>query len=148
MAKILILNGPNLNLLGSREPTVYGLESLDSINKKLIQEGEKLGHQIICFQSNSENELIDQIQQGLAKPIDFILFNPAAYTHYSIALRDALLAVKIPFIEVHLTNIHKREAFRHVSYFSDIAIGVITGFGGNGYLLALKAAHHYLKETE
>ncbi len=148
MAKILIIHGPNLNLLGSREPTVYGSKTLDSINNCLVQEGKKLGHQLFCFQSNSEQELIEKIQQAPSDQIAFIIINPAAFTHYSIALRDALLAVGVPFIEVHLSNIFKREPFRHHSYFSDIALGVISGFGDRSYLLALEEAHHYLSATE
>jgi 3-dehydroquinate dehydratase-2 len=148
MAKILIIHGPNLNLLGSREPDVYGSKTLDSINKSLVQEGKKLEHQLFCFQSNSEQQLIEKIQQAPNDEIAFIIINPAAFTHYSIALRDALLAVAVPFIEVHLSNIFKREPFRHHSYFSDIALGVISGFGDRSYLLALEEAHHYLLATE
>lgn len=148
MAKILILHGPNLNLLGTREPDHYGSKSLDSINQGLVEEGAKLGHDVSCFQSNSEDELIDQIQKAAQRQIAFIIINPAAFTHYSIALRDALLAVNIPCIEVHLSNIYKREPFRHISYFSDIAVGVISGLGDRGYNFALDAAHHYLQKTE
>lgn len=148
MAKILIINGPNLNLLGSREPEIYGSSSLDDINKRLAQEAQQFGHELSCFQSNNEGELINKIQNAPSEHIAFIIFNPAAYTHYSIALRDALLAVDLPFIEVHLSNIYNRESFRHISLFSDIALGSITGLGRHGYRLALDAAHHYLLETE
>jgi len=144
MAKILILHGPNLNMLGTREPAVYGNDRLEDINNHLIQQGMSLNHTITCFQSNAEHELIDRIQQSLHEKTDFILINPAALTHTSIALRDALLAVAIPFIEVHLSNVHARESFRQHSFFSDIAVGVISGFGANGYRLALLAAHDYL----
>lgn len=146
MAKILILNGPNLNLLGSRETNLYGQKTLDSINKQLFQEGQKLGYQLITFQSNSEHALIEKIHSAATEKVVFIIINPAAFTHYSIALRDALLAVQIPFIEVHLSNIFQREPFRHRSYFSDIAKGVISGFGDLSYSLALNAAHQYLLE--
>lgn len=145
MAKILVLHGPNLNLLGTREPQHYGHERLEDINKCLIGQGMELGHSVICFQSNAEHQLIDRIQQALHEKIDFILVNPAAFTHTSIALRDALLAVAIPFIEVHLSNVHARESFRHHSYFSDIAVGTINGFGATSYKLALLAANNHLK---
>lgn len=148
MANILILHGPNLNLLGMREPKLYGSKNLSAINECLTQHGQKLGHEVSTFQSNSEQELIDKIHQAPKESIAFIIINPAAFTHTSIALRDALLAVEIPFIEVHLSNIYKREAFRHHSYFSDIAYGVISGLGSQGYRLAMDAAHQYLLETE
>lgn len=141
MAKILVLHGPNLNLLGNREPAVYGNQTLDDINQFLIQHGKEFGHDIQCFQSNSEYELIEQIQNTPNIGIEYLIFNPAAYTHTSIALRDAILAVKLPFIEVHLSNIYQREPFRHHSYFSDIAIGVISGLGAPGYTFALDAIH-------
>lgn len=137
MKKILALNGPNLNLLGTREPSVYGSVTLDQINADLIQAAQKAGFALTCFQSNSEGDLIHAIHQAKHDKVDYIIFNPAAYTHTSIALRDALTAVAIPFIEVHLSNIYSRETFRHHSYFSDIAKGVISGFGAQGYLLAL-----------
>ena len=143
MAKILILHGPNLNLLGTREPKHYGHEGLENINNQLIQQGHNLGHTVQTFQSNAEHALIDRVQQANDEQIDFIIFNPAAFTHTSIALRDALLAVNIPFIEVHLSNIHARESFRHQSYFSDIAIGVISGFGASSYRLALNYLLQY-----
>lgn len=138
MSNILVLHGPNLNLLGTREPDKYGSDTLDSINQKLTTLAKStatLSH----FQSNAESELVDRIHQARDN-CDFIIINPAALTHSSIALRDALLAVDIPFIEVHLSNVHSREAFRHTSYFSDIAVGVITGLGSQSYELALMAA--------
>ena len=145
MAKILILNGPNLNLLGKREPEHYGQANLESINQNLVNLGKELKHEIISYQSNAEHELIGQIQTTPEQKINFIIINPAGFTHTSVALRDAFLAAKIPFIEIHLSNIYKRESFRHHSYFSDIAIGVISGLGPIGYELALRAAHHYLQ---
>lgn len=140
MANILVLHGPNLNLLGVREPTHYGHTTLLAINRHLTEIAQANGHHLTAFQSNAEHELIAQIQVALDNQIDFILFNPAAFTHTSIALRDTLLAVAIPFIEVHLSNIYARETFRHHSYFSDIAVGVISGLGMHGYELALHAA--------
>lgn len=144
MAHLLLLHGPNLNLLGTREPSVYGAVTLEEINKRAGQLAAELGHQLSAFQSNAESELIDRIQQAPAAHVTFIIFNPAALTHTSVALRDTLLAVKIPFIEVHLSNVHAREAFRHKSYFSDVAVGTITGLGAMGYELALRAAAHHL----
>ena len=146
MAHLLLLHGPNLNLLGTREPGVYGAVTLEEINKRAGQLAAELGHQLSAFQSNSEAELIDRIQQAPAAHVTFIVFNPAALTHTSVALRDTLLAVKIPFIEVHLSNVHAREAFRHQSYFSDVAVGTITGLGAMGYELALRAAAHHLAQ--
>ena len=140
MASILVLHGPNLNMLGLREPGIYGAGTLDDINRKLTQLAREQGHHLMSLQSNAEYELIDRIHEARSEGVDFILINPAAFTHTSVALRDALLAVAIPFIEVHLSNVHKREAFRHHSYFSDVAEGVICGFGANGYELALAAA--------
>ncbi len=145
MAKILVLHGPNLNLLGTREPEIYGRETLADINRRLAKLAQAGGHEVICFQSNAEHELVDRIQQGRNDDTALILFNPGAFTHTSIALRDALAAVAIPFIEVHLSNVHAREPFRHHSYLSDIAIGVICGFGGDSYRLALEAAIHRLQ---
>ncbi len=139
MAKILVLHGPNLNMLAQREIEQYGQESLDQINERLQQKASKLGHECSTFQSNAESVLIDTIHTAKWQGIDYIIFNPAAFTHTSVALRDALLSVKIPFIEVHISNIHQREAFRQVSYFSDIARGVISGFGSRSYDLALHA---------
>lgn len=147
MATILVLHGPNLNLLGMREPGVYGQDTLDSINAKLTDMARSHAHHIQILQSNAEYELVDRIHDARREGIDFIVFNPAAFTHTSVALRDALLAVAIPFIEVHLSNVHQRESFRHHSYFSDIACGVITGLGAIGYELALEAAMRRLDNT-
>ncbi len=143
MFNLLVLHGPNLNLLGVREPGHYGQHSLDSINQHLQQTAKKAGHQLEHFQSNAEYALIERIHAA-HRTVDFILINPAAFTHTSVALRDALLGVSIPFIEVHLSNVYAREPFRHHSYFSDVAIGVITGLGAQGYELALQAALSYL----
>jgi len=140
MANILVLNGPNLNLLGSREPQHYGATSLADIEAELSKMAQQAGHTLSCFQSNAEHELVEKIQGAAADKVDFIIINPAAFTHTSVALRDALSAVGIPFIEVHLSNIHAREDFRHNSYFSDLAQGVICGLGPLGYQLALQAA--------
>lgn len=140
MANFLVLHGPNLNLLGSREPTIYGQETLDNINARLVEYGQQHGHQVLHQQSNAEHALIDRIHQAPSQAIDYILINPAAYTHTSVALRDALAAVSIPFIEIHLSNPHAREPFRHHSYFSSTATGVVCGFGSESYLLALQAA--------
>lgn len=148
MAKILVLNGPNLNLLGSREPQHYGSATLQTIQTHLEQLANKLGHTLSFFQSNAEHELIQQIQMAPQQGINFVIINPAAFTHTSVALRDALLAIAIPFIEVHLSNIYAREEFRHHSYFSDIAVGVISGLGANGYEFALSAADFYLKHPK
>lgn len=138
MANLLVIHGPNLNLLGRREPGLYGRETLEDINNSLIAQARSAGHNITTFQSNAEHALIDRVHQAYNEKVDAIILNPAAFTHTSIALRDALLAVQIPFVEVHLSNIYKREPFRQHSYFSDIAIGVISGFGGQSYVLALK----------
>lgn len=146
MATFLVLNGPNLNLLGSREPGYYGSESLEEINNRLSAQARGAGVDLLLFQSNSEHELIDHVHAAAHEQTDFIILNPAAYTHTSVALRDALVAVAIPFIEIHLSNIHAREDFRKRSYFSDIAVGVISGFGPVGYELALQAALSYLQE--
>jgi 3-dehydroquinate dehydratase-2 len=140
MASILVLNGPNLNLLGSREPEVYGKQTLVDINARLLQIAKDAGHHIQFLQSNAEYELIDRIHAARNENINFIIINPGALTHTSIALRDALLGVAIPFIEVHLSNIHKRETFRHHSYLADAAVGTIVGLGAQGYELALQAA--------
>ncbi|TBU95772.1 type II 3-dehydroquinate dehydratase [Stutzerimonas kirkiae] len=140
MATILVLHGPNLNMLGVREPGVYGATSLERIDQDLQRRAADAGHRLVCLQSNAEHELIDRIHAAHGEGVDFILINPAAFTHTSVALRDALLAVSIPFIEVHLSNVHKRESFRHHSYFSDVAVGVICGLGASGYRLALEAA--------
>jgi 3-dehydroquinate dehydratase II len=145
-SRLLLLNGPNLNLLGSREPGLYGARTLAQIEAELGAEAQTLGHELLCYQKNQEGLLIDRIHQARQEQVEFILFNPGAYTHTSIALRDALLAVGIPFIEIHLSNVHAREAFRHHSYFSDIAAGVILGLGPIGYRLALLAAHQRLSK--
>ena len=145
MAKILILHGPNLNMLGQREPGLYGNQSLSDINDSLENFASSLGYTLDVLQSNAEHELINKVQSAKSDKIDFIVINPAAYTHSSVALRDALLAVAIPFIEVHLSNVYAREPFRKHSYFSDIAVGVISGLGANGYELALRAAINYLE---
>lgn len=149
MASILVLHGPNLNLLGSREPEVYGSATLDDINRELQDAATAAGHHLLSMQSNAEYELIQRIHEASQEGINFIIFNPAAFTHTSIALRDALLGVSIPFIEVHLSNVHQREDFRQHSYFSDIAEGVICGLGNQGYLLALLAAiSHTERQTD
>ncbi len=145
MASILVLHGPNLNLLGSREPDVYGSTTLDDINNTLTDAAIDAGHHLLTMQSNAEYELIERIHEARQEGINFIIFNPGAFTHTSIALRDALLGVDIPFIEVHISNVHKREEFRQFSYLSDIAEGVICGLGSQGYLLALQAAIYQLK---
>ena len=140
MAKLLVLHGPNLNLLGSREPEVYGRTTLAEIDADLAARALLAGHELEAFQSNSELALIDRVQACATDGTAFVLINPAAFTHTSVALRDALAAVAIPFIEVHLSNVHRREPFRHHSYFSDLAEGVIVGFGAAGYRLALSHA--------
>ena len=143
MASILLINGPNLNLLGTREPELYGANTLADIEGKLTEQATELGHMLECVQSNAEAELVDRVQAA-AGNVDFILINPGAFTHTSVALRDALLGVDIPFIEIHISNIHAREEFRRQSYFSDVAAGVIAGIGPQGYSLALEAAHGLL----
>ncbi|MCX7182595.1 MAG: type II 3-dehydroquinate dehydratase [Nitrosospira sp.] len=135
---ILVIHGPNLNLLGTREPEIYGNMTLDEINRTLLKIATDAGAKLASFQSNSETELISRIHQAIEDKTDFIIINPAAYTHSSIALRDALAAAKLPFIEVHLSNIFARESFRQKSYFSDLALGVISGLGNKGYELALE----------
>ena len=137
---VLVLHGPNLNLLGLREPEHYGRETLDDINRLLIEQAQTAGVALETFQSNSEADLVGKLHALAGKKLDFIIINPAAFTHTSVALRDALAAVKIPFIEVHLSNVHAREPFRHHSYFSDIAVGVISGLGAQGYISALSYA--------
>jgi len=139
MARILVLHGPNLNLLGTREPEVYGHDTLDDINARL-QDKAPATIQVTALQSNAEHELIDAIHRAKDDGTDFIIINPGAFTHTSIALRDAFLSVAIPFIEVHLSNVHAREEFRQTSYLSDVAVGVITGFGAQSYEFALAAA--------
>lgn len=140
MAKLLVLHGPNLNLLGAREPEIYGRETLADINNRLAQRAQTAGHELAWYQSNAEHELIGRIHQARDEQIAFLLINPGAFTHTSIALRDALAAVAIPFIEVHMSNVHAREPFRRHSYLSDLAVGVICGFGSDSYRLALDAA--------
>lgn len=144
MAKILLMHGPNLNLLGTREPEIYGADTLESINLKLIGQAERQGHQLSAQQSNAEHDLIQHIHDAADNNVSFIIFNPGGFTHTSVSLRDALLGVAIPFIEVHLSNVQAREEFRHHSFFSDIALGVICGFGTQSYELALQAAIHTL----
>ncbi|MFQ5345097.1 MAG: type II 3-dehydroquinate dehydratase [Mariprofundus sp.] len=146
--RILVLHGPNLNMLGTREPGHYGSMSLAEITEQMIALGTGLNMEIISFQSNHEGELVDRIQHGTSDHIDGIIINPAAYTHTSIALRDALLASKIPFVEVHLSNIHKREKFRHHSMLADAAIGVVAGFGATSYLLALRGLGDFLQQSQ
>ena len=148
MAKILVLNGPNLNLLGVREPTHYGQMTLDDINSNLVSLAEDAGQQLECFQSNAEYRLIEIIHNAYQNKTDFIIINPAALTHTSVALRDALLGVDIPFVELHLSNVYKREGFRHKSFFSDIAVGVITGLGHTGYELALQYALTHIAQMK
>lgn len=138
--RVLILHGPNLNLLGSREPEVYGRERLADIDRRLRERAREAGADATCFQSNSEGELVDRVHRAGRDKVDFIVINPAAYTHTSVALRDALAGVAIPFVEVHLSNVHAREPFRHRSYFSDIAVGVVCGLGSRGYDFALETA--------
>lgn len=146
MASILVLHGPNLNLLGTREPETYGATTLAQINDALQKQAQAAGHHLLSMQSNAEYELVERLHSARSEGIDFILINPAAFTHTSIALRDALLGVAIPFIEVHLSNVHRREPFRQHSYFSDIATGVIVGLGADGYRLALDAAIKILSQ--
>ena len=140
MAKLLVLNGPNLNLPGTREPEIYGHDTLDDINERLSAQAERLGHEISFVQSNAEHELIDAVHQARTDGVGCIVINPGAFTHTSIGLRDALLGVAIPFIEVHLSNVHAREDFRQTSYLSDVAVGVITGLGPRGYEYAVEQA--------
>ncbi len=140
MATILVLNGPNLNLLGTREPEIYGATTLEDINQLLTSQALAAGHHLMTLQSNAEYELVDRIHDARNEGVNFIIINPAAFTHTSVALRDALLGVDIPFIEVHISNVHQREDFRSKSYFSDVAQGVICGLGTQGYELALQAA--------
>jgi 3-dehydroquinate dehydratase-2 len=148
MAKILALHGPNLNLLGVREPDIYGRETLADINAALAEQAQAAGHELGWYQSNAEHELIGRIHQARDDQTALIVFNPGAFTHTSIALRDALAAVAIPFIEVHLSNVHAREPFRRHSYLADIAVGVIGGFGSDSYRLALDAAIRRLARAD
>ena len=145
MAKILVLHGPNLNLLGEREPEIYGTTTLEDINQVLVTVAGQLGHSLACFQSNAEHGLIDRIHQAKKQGIEFIIINPGAFTHTSIALRDALSGVAIPFIEVHLSNVFAREEFRRHSYLSDLAVAVLSGAGAAGYSLALQVAAEKLQ---
>ena len=140
MAKLLTLHGPNLNLLGEREPELYGATTLEEINQGLVAAAEQLGHSLAHFQSNAEHSLIDRIHQARQEGVEFIIINPGAFTHTSVALRDALAGVAIPFIEVHLSNVFAREEFRRHSYLSELAVAVISGAGAGGYRLALQAA--------
>jgi len=144
MARLLLVNGPNLNLLGTREPAVYGSTSLEAIETDLLGRARDSGHTLETFQSNAEHAIVERIHQAATDGVDFILLNPGAFTHTSVAIRDALLGVDIPFIEVHLSNVFAREEFRHSSYFSDIAAGCIFGLGAHGYQLALQAAARLL----
>ena len=148
MAKLLLLNGPNLNLLGQREPEVYGYDSLADIVQRAQQKAIQLAHQIEDFQSNAEHELVNRIHQAKREDVDMIIFNPGAFTHTSVSLRDALLGVEIPFIELHLSNVFAREEFRQHSFFSNIAVGVISGMGAKGYELAVEAADNKLSRAK
>jgi 3-dehydroquinate dehydratase-2 len=147
MATILVLHGPNLNLLGEREPDIYGSTTLSDINQDLQEQAVTAGHHLLAVQSNAEYELVERVHDARHEGINYIIINPAAFTHTSVALRDALAAVAIPFIEVHLSNIHSREEFRRKSYFSDLADGVICGLGAQGYTLALSAAIKNLEQS-
>lgn len=142
--RILVLNGPNLNLLGQREPEHYGADTLEAINQRLQTKAKAAKVSLECFQSNAEADLVTKLQSLFQQPADFIIINPAAFTHTSVALRDALAALKTPFVEVHLSNVHAREAFRHHSYFSDLAVGVVSGLGAAGYEYALDFAIHHI----
>lgn len=146
MATILVLHGPNLNLLGQREPDIYGSATLADINQHLEQLAHDSGHHLLSMQSNAEYELVERVQDARHEGVNFILINPAAFTHTSVALRDALAAVDIPFIEIHLSNTHAREEFRQHSYFSDLALGVICGLGAQGYEFGLRAALNQLEQ--
>ncbi len=147
MAKLLVLHGPNLNLLGTREPEVYGTDTLEDINRRITSLVARRGHNLACLQSNAEHELLDAVHRAKQDGVAYIVINPGAFTHTSIALRDALLGVAIPFIEVHLSNVHSREEFRQVSDLSDVARGVITGLGAAGYEYALDAAMRAVEEV-
>jgi 3-dehydroquinate dehydratase II len=146
MSIITVLNGPNLNLLGIREPGHYGNKTLADIQQSLEKQAVELNHQLHFHQNNAEHQIVELIHSAYEQKVDFIIINPAAFTHTSVAIRDALLATKIPFIEVHLSNVYAREPFRKHSFFSDVAIGVISGLGATGYQLALQAAHQILTE--
>jgi 3-dehydroquinate dehydratase-2 len=140
MARLLLLNGPNLNLLGTREPGLYGADTLDTIVQRAAALARELGHELVARQSNAEHELVEIVQKAPTDGVAFLILNPGAFTHTSVALRDAILGVGLPFIEVHLSNVHAREPFRRHSYFSDIAVGQVVGLGALGYELALRAA--------
>ena len=144
MARILLVNGPNLNLLGTREPEIYGADTLADIETRATAVARECGHELTAFQSNAEHELIGRIHQAGRESTDFLILNPGAFTHTSVALRDAIAAVRLPFLEVHLSNVHAREAFRRESYFSDIAVGSIVGLGAFGYELAVRAVARLL----
>ena len=146
MANILVLHGPNLNLLGSREPEVYGSTTLAQIDSALLAEAEALGHSMESLQSNAEHELINRLHEAKTNGVDFVIINPGAFTHTSIALRDAFLGTGLPFIEIHISNVFARDEFRQHSYLSDIALGIISGLGAQGYSLALQAAHTQLNK--
>ena len=148
MSRLLLINGPNLNLLGTREPGVYGDTNLAEVESRLKNLASALDHELACFQSNAEHEIVDRVQLAATEGVSFVLLNPGAFTHTSIAIRDALLAVSIPFIEIHLSNVFAREEFRHSSYFSDIAEGCIFGLGAYGYDIALQAASRLLSEEK
>ncbi|MBX2881346.1 MAG: type II 3-dehydroquinate dehydratase [Granulosicoccus sp.] len=148
MSQVLVLNGPNLNLLGTREPLRYGQKSLSEIEKSLSSQALELGVSIDFYQSNSEGQLIDRVQLAAEQGTSIVIVNPAGYTHTSVPLRDAFLGVAMPLIEVHLSNIYQRESFRHLSYFSDIAVGTLAGFGADGYNMALEAAARYIKSQQ
>ncbi len=147
MATFLVIHGPNLNLLGQREPEVYGTTTLDEINQQIEEFAESIGHQLTSYQSNAEHELIDRIQEAKKEGVDFIIINPGAFTYTSIALRDTLLGINIPFIEVHLSNVFAREEFRRQSYLSDSAVGIISGMGALGYSLAIQAAGQFIDDN-
>ena len=147
MARILLVNGPNLNLLGTREPEIYGADTLADIEARAAAVARECGHELTAFQSNAEHELIGRIHQAGRESTDFLILNPGAFTHTSVALRDAIAAVRLPFLEVHLSNVHAREAFRRQSYFSDIAVGSIVGLGAYGYELAVRAVARLLART-
>ncbi|MGI9259782.1 MAG: type II 3-dehydroquinate dehydratase [Gammaproteobacteria bacterium] len=147
MARLLLINGPNLSLLGQRQPEIYGQTTLEDIVSRLGHQAQERGHALACFQNDAEHELVKRIHAAREEGVEFILFNPAAFTHTSIVLRDALLAVGIPFIEIHLSNVAAREDFRQRSFFSDIAVGTIAGFGVTSYELALTAAENYLAKS-
>ncbi|MFB3101343.1 MAG: type II 3-dehydroquinate dehydratase [Gammaproteobacteria bacterium] len=147
MARILVLNGPNLNMLGLREPEVYGTTTLKEIDEKILLMAEAAGHKLETFQSNAEHEMIDRIHLAKTNKIDFIIINPGAFTHTSVAIRDAFLSVSIPFIEVHLSNVYAREEFRKHSYLSDIAVAVVSGMGAFGYEVALQAVEQLIRKA-